>query len=124
MLCSTTCFLQHIRPHISDSTPDNKRRCFCGTKNILFENKINARLFGKDVDFFLHIIIDIVMYFILSYLFERFSADPKIVGVSNVNLSILKQGKVKAIWFSTLNAICEAFDCQPGDILEYVPDNL
>ena len=42
------------------------------------------------------------------------------VGVSTVNLSILKQGKVKAIRFSTLNAICEALNCQPGDILEYV----
>ncbi len=44
----------------------------------------------------------------------------EIVGVSTVNLSILKQGKVKAIRFSTLNAICLALDCQPGDILEYV----
>jgi len=42
------------------------------------------------------------------------------VGVTTVNLSILKQGKVKAIRFSTLNAICLALDCQPGDILEYV----
>jgi len=42
------------------------------------------------------------------------------VGVSTVNLSILKQGKVKAIRFSTLEAICLALDCQPGDILEYV----
>ena len=42
------------------------------------------------------------------------------VGVSNVNLSILKQGKAKAIRFSTLEAICEALDCQPGEILEYV----
>lgn len=42
------------------------------------------------------------------------------VGVSTVNLSILKQGKVKAIRFSTLNAICLALDCQPSDILEYV----
>ncbi|PKG41685.1 helix-turn-helix domain-containing protein [Psychroflexus sp. MES1-P1E] len=41
------------------------------------------------------------------------------VGVSTVNLSILKQGKVKAIRFSTLEAICLALDCQPGDILEY-----
>ena len=41
------------------------------------------------------------------------------VGVSTVNLSILKQGKVKAIRFSTLNAICAALDCQPGDILEF-----
>lgn len=42
------------------------------------------------------------------------------VGVSTVNLSILKQGKVKAIRFSTLNAICLALNCQPGDILEYI----
>ena len=41
------------------------------------------------------------------------------VGVSTVNLSILKQSKVKAVRFSTLNAICEALVCQPGDILEY-----
>ncbi len=44
----------------------------------------------------------------------------EIVGVSVVNLSILKQGKVRAIRFSTLEAICEALDCQPGDIIEYV----
>ena len=44
------------------------------------------------------------------------------VGVSTVNLSILKQGKVKAIRFSTLDAICLALDCQPGDILEYVEE--
>ena len=44
----------------------------------------------------------------------------EMVGVSTVNLSILKQGKVKAIRFSTLDAICLALDCQPGDILEYV----
>ena len=39
------------------------------------------------------------------------------------NLSILKTGKAKAIRFSTLEAICKALDCQPGDILEYVNDN-
>ena len=44
------------------------------------------------------------------------------IGVSNVNLSILKQGKVKAIRFSTLNAICKALECQPGDIIEHVDD--
>ena len=43
------------------------------------------------------------------------------VGVSNVNLSKLKTGKVNAIRFSTLEAICEALHCQPGDILEYDP---
>lgn len=42
------------------------------------------------------------------------------VGVSPVNLSILKQGKAKAIRFSTLESICSVLDCQPGDILEFV----
>ena len=41
------------------------------------------------------------------------------VGIYNVNLSNLKTGKVKAIRFSTLDAICDVLDCQPGDILEY-----
>ena len=41
------------------------------------------------------------------------------VGVANVNLSKLKSGKVSAIRFSTLEAICDVLDCQPGDILEY-----
>ena len=44
------------------------------------------------------------------------------VGVANVNLSKIKTGKVSAIRFSTLNAICQALNCQPGDILEYEPD--
>jgi DNA-binding protein len=44
------------------------------------------------------------------------------VGVSNVNLSKLKTGKVSAIRFSTLNAICRVLECQPGDILEYISD--
>ena len=43
----------------------------------------------------------------------------KKTGISNVNLSILKQSKAKAIRFSTLEVICEVLDCQPGDILEY-----
>lgn len=43
-----------------------------------------------------------------------------LVGISNVNLSYLKTGKVKAIRFSTLDAICKVLHCQPGDILEYV----
>ena len=41
------------------------------------------------------------------------------VGITMANLSILKTGKAKAIRFSTLESICEALDCQPGDILEY-----
>ncbi len=44
------------------------------------------------------------------------------VGVSNVNLSKMKTGRISAIRFSTLEAICEALSCQPGDILEYDPD--
>ena len=58
---------------------------------------------------------------------DRVMADRKIslnelsekVGVANVNLSKLNNGRVSAIRFSTLEAICEALDCQPGDILEY-----
>ena len=61
---------------------------------------------------------------------DRVMADRKIslnelsakVGISNVNLSNLKTGKVKAIRFSTLDAICKVFECQPGDILEYKED--
>ena len=44
------------------------------------------------------------------------------IGITQANLSILKTGKAKAIRFSTLEAICEALDCQPGDILEYRED--
>ena len=43
------------------------------------------------------------------------------VGITMANLSILKNGKAKAIRFSTLEAICKALDCQPGDILEFSP---
>ncbi|MBQ3899829.1 MAG: helix-turn-helix transcriptional regulator [Lachnospiraceae bacterium] len=60
---------------------------------------------------------------------DRVMADRKIslkelsekVGVSNVNLSKMKTGKISAIRFSTLEAICEELSCQPGDILEYDP---
>ena len=45
------------------------------------------------------------------------------VGVANVNLSKLKTGKVSAVRFSTLNALCKALHCQPGDILEYREEN-
>ena len=61
---------------------------------------------------------------------DRVMADRKIslndlsdkVAVSNVNLSKMKNGKISAIRFSTLEAICDALDCQPGDILEYQKD--
>lgn len=45
------------------------------------------------------------------------------IDLTMANLSILKNNKAKAIRFSTLEAICKALDCQPGDILEYVPDD-
>lgn len=44
------------------------------------------------------------------------------VGITMANLSILKNGKARAVRFSTLEAICKALDCQPGDILEYKPN--
>ena len=44
------------------------------------------------------------------------------IGITPANLSILKTGKAKAVRFSTLDAICRALDCSPGDILEYRPD--
>ena len=58
---------------------------------------------------------------------DRVMADRKIslnqlareVGISNVNLSNIKTGKISAIRFSTLDAICRVLDCQPGDLLEY-----
>ena len=61
---------------------------------------------------------------------DRVMADRKVtlnelaekVGITNVNLSNIKTGKISAIRFSTLNGICKALDCQPGDILEYVED--
>ncbi len=45
------------------------------------------------------------------------------VGISQVNMSRIKTGKVSAVRFSTLDAICRALDCQPGDVLEYMPDD-
>lgn len=44
------------------------------------------------------------------------------VGITMANLSILKNGKAKAVRLSTLEAICKALDCQPGDVLEYRPE--
>ncbi|CUU41437.1 putative transcriptional regulator [Blastochloris viridis] len=45
------------------------------------------------------------------------------IGIAEPNVSLLKSGKVKGIRFDTLARICEALDCQPGDILEYRPDH-
>ena len=46
----------------------------------------------------------------------------ELVGITMANISVLKNGKAKAVKISTLNSICKALDCQPGDILEYVED--
>lgn len=70
------------------------------------------------------------VYIMIVSRLDRVMADRKIslnelserVGVSNVNLSKLKTGKVNAIRFSTLNAICRELNCQPADVLEYVED--
>ena len=61
---------------------------------------------------------------------DRMMADRKMslnelaehLGISNVNLSKIKTGKVNGVRFTTLDAICKALDCQPGDILEYKED--
>jgi putative transcriptional regulator len=44
------------------------------------------------------------------------------IGITEANLSLLKSGKVKGLRFSTLDAICRVLECQPGDLLEFVPD--
>ncbi len=44
------------------------------------------------------------------------------VGITNANMSNIKTGKINAIRFSTLDAICKILECQPGDILEFIPD--
>lgn len=45
------------------------------------------------------------------------------IGISTVNLSRIKTGKISAVRFTTLDAMCRALDCQPGDLLEYIPDD-
>lgn len=63
---------------------------------------------------------------------DRVMADRKIslndlaekVGITNVNLSKMKTGKISAIRFSTLESICDVLNCQPGDILEYDPNGI
>lgn len=44
------------------------------------------------------------------------------IGITQANLSVLKTGKAKAVRFSTLESICKELDCQPGDILKFIPD--
>jgi putative transcriptional regulator len=52
----------------------------------------------------------------------RSNALARAIGITEANLSLLKSGKVKGLRFSTLEAICRVLDCQPGDILEFIPD--
>jgi len=52
----------------------------------------------------------------------RSNALARAIGITEANLSLLKSGKVKGLRFSTLEAICRFLDCQPGDLLEYAPD--
>jgi len=52
----------------------------------------------------------------------RSNALARAVGITEANLSLLKSGKVKGVRFETLAAICRHLDCQPGDVLEFVPD--
>lgn len=47
----------------------------------------------------------------------------ELIDLTPANLSILKNNRAKAVRFSTLNALCRELDCQPGDILEYIPDD-
>ncbi|MEI7885260.1 MAG: helix-turn-helix transcriptional regulator [Clostridia bacterium] len=61
---------------------------------------------------------------------DRIMADRKIsllelaekVGISNVNLSLIKTGKVKGVRFATINKLCQILQCQPGELFEYFPD--
>ncbi|HEY8065881.1 MAG TPA: helix-turn-helix transcriptional regulator [Methylosinus sp.] len=53
----------------------------------------------------------------------RSKALARAIGVTEANLSLLKSGKVNGVRFSTLAAICRALDCQPGDLMEYEPDD-
>jgi putative transcriptional regulator len=52
----------------------------------------------------------------------RSNALAEAIGITESNLSLLKSGKVRGVRFGTLEAICRFLDCQPGDLLEYVPD--
>jgi len=47
----------------------------------------------------------------------------ELIGITEQNVSLLKSGKVRGVRFDTLGKICEVLDCQPGDLLEYLPDN-
>lgn len=52
----------------------------------------------------------------------RSNALARAIGITDANLSLLKSGKVKGVKFETLAAICDVLNCQPGDILEYLPE--
>jgi putative transcriptional regulator len=85
--------------------------------------ELNFKRSGRDF-------IKEINYMAIILRLDRIMADRKMslnelstkVGVTNVNLSKIKTGKISAIRFSTLNAICDVLDCQPSDILEFIKD--
>jgi putative transcriptional regulator len=122
--------------HRTDKLPDRIER-FCTPLRI---NNIPCRFYAKAKIFYeIHKIIAL-FFGILSYFrnvairinIDLMMAKRKMsltelsqrVGISMTNLSLLKTGKVKGIRFGTLEAICRELDCQPGDVLEYVPDSV
>ena len=86
--------------------------------------ELNFKRSGRDF-------IKEINYMAIILRLDRIMADRKMslnelstkVGVTNVNLSKIKTGKISAIRFSTLNAICDVLDCQPGGILEFIKDD-
>ena len=90
----------------------------------MFKNIFNS-LVKEDTPFSDYILGRLKVCFIIITMADRKMSLNELsehVGVSNVNLSKIKTGKISAIRFSTLEAICETLHCQPGDILEYDPD--
>lgn len=84
----------------------------------ILANYVAVNHLVKSIDMSIIINLDVVM----AKRKERLNAVAEAINLSQQNLSILKTGKAKAIRFSTLEALCEYLDCQPGDILEYKRD--
>lgn len=68
--------------------------------------------------------IDVRLNVVMAEKKIRLNELSKRIGISEVNLSILKNDKAKAIRFSTLELLCRELDCQPGDLLKYIPDDI
>ena len=67
--------------------------------------------------------IDVRLNVVMAEKKMRLNEPSKRIGISEVNLSILKNNKAKAIRFSTLEALCKELECQPGDLLKYIQEN-